>query len=92
MKFPVVNKLVQSYHHSKYETQPLQEALISAFTENEYLFGGRRSNPASLDYKVAVAATSTAGNPIVFANYNRLCTEKRTQSSSHLLCVRADDG
>ena len=73
---PGVGWFVENYHHSKYETQPLQEALIETFGEDQYLFGGRRSNPGSMDIKVAVTATSAAGNPVVLANYNRLCLEK----------------
>lgn len=73
---PVVGKLVKGYHHSKYETQPLQDALTRTFGEEEYLFGGLRSDNASVDYKVAVAASSTAGNAVVFSNYNRNCQEK----------------
>ena len=70
-------KVFKSYNHSKYETQPLQEALISAFSEEEYLFGGPRSYQSyGSEVKVAVTTTSAAGNPVVLANYNRLCNEK----------------
>ena len=69
--------LVDNYNHSRYETRPLEEALITAFSEDEYLFGGPRPNTAySSDVKVAVTATTAAGVPVVFANYNRLCEEK----------------
>ena len=74
---PGVSWLVENYHHSKYETQPLQDALMKTFGDDQHLFGGRRSDPGSLGVKVAVTATSTAGNAVVLANYNRLCTEKR---------------
>lgn len=67
-----------SYNHSKYETQPLQDALKKAFSGDEYLFGGTRPNQYyGCDIKIAVTATSAAGNPVVLANYNRLCDEKR---------------
>ncbi|KAL9047302.1 MAG: hypothetical protein Q9214_000088 [Letrouitia sp. 1 TL-2023] len=62
---------------TRYETRPLQEALISAYSEDEFLFGGPRPNTTyGPDVKVAVIATSAAGSAVVFANYNRLCTEK----------------
>lgn len=76
MSVPGVSWIVSNYNHSKYETQPLQEALVSAFSDEQYLFGGRRSDPGSMDVKVAVTATSAAGNGVVLANYNRLCLEK----------------
>lgn len=74
---PVASWLVNSYKHSKYETRPLEEALMKAFSENEYLFGGPRPHTLGTDIKVAVTATSSAGDPVLFANYNRVCTEKR---------------
>jgi hypothetical protein len=63
------------HHHSKYETQPLQEALIDAYKQS-YLFGGPREKHSRDNLKVAVTSTSTAGNVIVLANYNRPCREK----------------
>lgn len=77
MNIPGINLLVSNYNHSKYETQPLQQALIDAFTDEQYLFGGRQAHPTCANIKVAVTATSTVGHPVVLANYNRLCTEKR---------------
>ena len=68
--------IVSNYNHSIYETQPLQEALTTAFTDDQYLFGGRRGDSERMDVKVAVTATSAAGHSVVFANYNRLCLEK----------------
>ncbi|OQO14747.1 hypothetical protein B0A48_00129 [Cryoendolithus antarcticus] len=76
MNMPGVGWLVSNYNHSMYETQPLQEALIEAFTEDQYLFGGQRSESGTMDVKVAVTATSAAGSAVVLANYNRFCTEK----------------
>lgn len=68
----------QSYNHSKYETQPLEEALISAFSDEEYLFGGSRPQETfAADVKVAVTTTSAAGSPVILTNYNRICDEKR---------------
>lgn len=76
MTVPGVSWFVQNYNHSMYETQPLQEALHSAFTEEQYLFGGRHTGVSSTDIKVAVTATSLLGKPVTLANYNRLCREK----------------
>lgn len=74
---PLIGWLVDNYHHSMYETGPLEEALISAFSKDQCLFGGRRTSTISSPVKVAVTATSVAsGTPIVLANYNRTCTEK----------------
>lgn len=75
---PGVGWFVDNYNHSKYETRPLEEALKTAYTENEYLFGGARPHASfGTDVKVAVTATSAAGSAVVFGNYNRLCGEKR---------------
>ena len=75
---PGVGWLVDNYNHSKYETRPLEEALKSAYSDNEYLFGGARPHASNgTDLKVAVTATSAAGSAVVFANYSRLCGEKR---------------
>lgn len=68
----------ESYNHSKYETQPLEEALIGAFSDKEHLFGGSRPNESfGSDIKVAVTTTSAAGSPVILSNYNRICGEKR---------------
>ena len=74
---PGIGWLIENYNHSRYETQPLQEALMEAFSEDEYLFGGVRSRGLSgSSIKVAVTTTSTAGSPVVLANYNRICQGK----------------
>jgi hypothetical protein len=50
---------------------------MEAFSEHEYLFGGLRSRDLSgSSIKVAVTSTSTAGSPVVLANYNRICEGK----------------
>lgn len=74
---PVAGFLVELHHHSKYETQPLQEALIDSFGQNN-LFGGTRKQSSNLtfDTKVAVTSTSTSGIATVFANYNRPSGDK----------------
>ena len=76
---PGLGPLITHYNHSKYETRPLQEALMEAFSEEEYLFGGSRphASVSDTDVKVAVTSTSAAGSVVVIANYNRLCSEKR---------------
>ena len=76
MSVPGLNFIVSSYNHSMYETRPLQEALTNTFTDDQYLFGGRSRDAGSMDIKVAVIATSAAGNTAVLANYNRLCLDK----------------
>ncbi|KAK4629215.1 Calcium-independent phospholipase A2-gamma [Fulvia fulva] len=75
---PGIGWFVENYNHSRYETQPLQEALMAAFTDEQRLFGGEREarDAGSLDVKVAVTATTAAGNSVVLANYNRLSIEK----------------
>lgn len=75
---PGIGWFIENYNHSKYETRPLEDALISAYSEKEYLFGGARQYAShGAEVKVAVTATSAAGSAVVFANYNRLCAEKR---------------
>jgi hypothetical protein len=69
-----VNKVLESIHHSKYETRPLQKALKETFSEDDYLFGGPRVQNSRT--KVAVTATSS-GSVSVLANYNRSCESKR---------------
>lgn len=76
MGVPGLGWIVSNYNHSRYETQPLQEALLEAFGEEQYLFGGQRAEMGVINAKVAVTATSSAGTAIVLANYNRLCSEK----------------
>jgi hypothetical protein len=76
---PGIGWLVENYNHSKYETRPLQEALMKAFSEDEYLFGGpREADSSGSSIRVAVTATSTTGSAVVLSNYNRACGKKRT--------------
>ena len=77
---PGMSPIIESIHHSKYETRPLQEALQKAFTEDVYLFGG--SGNSNSRTKVAVTAT-TSGSTSVLANYNRCCSRKRKSQKSH---------
>lgn len=76
MNVPGFGWIVSNYNHSRYETQPLEKALLEAFGDDQYLFGGQRAEMGSINAKVAVTATSSAGAAIVLANYNRLCSEK----------------
>ena len=80
---PLVSWLVNNYHHSKYETTGIEEALKHAFSENELLFGGRRmpldTSVSTMQYscKTAVTTTSAAtNNTVLLANYNRTTAER----------------
>lgn len=47
--------MVETWHHSRYETKPLEESLKQVFTDDEYLFGGRRRrSPGGTPLKVAI--------------------------------------
>ena len=75
---PGIGWLVENHYHSRYKTRPLEEALIDAYSNDEHLFGGFRPRASyRTDIKVAVTATSASGSPVILANYNRLCGEKR---------------
>ena len=74
---PGVGFFVDNYHHSMYETAPLEDALKFAFTEDQHLFGGfRPHHMTGGDIKVGVTATTSAGSTALLTNYNRLCNEK----------------
>ncbi|KAK6860680.1 hypothetical protein PG995_004316 [Apiospora arundinis] len=71
---PIVGSFIENYHHSKYQTTTLENAMQTAFSEDLLLFGG--SAPL-----VAVTATNLAGNKTyVLANYNQ---PRGAQKSSH---------
>jgi predicted acylesterase/phospholipase RssA len=73
MNIPGMSMLVESLHHSKYETAPLQQALQQAFSPDDYLFGG----PRETNHRTKVAVTATnSGSVSVLANYNRNCAQK----------------
>lgn len=75
---PGYSMVVESVHHSKYETRPLQEALQKAFSKHDYLFGGfRRSNSR---IKVGVTA-ATSSSVSLLTNYNRSRVDKRRPPS-----------
>jgi hypothetical protein len=69
--------LVDSYNHSKYETAHVSEALQTAFSSDQYLFGGQRydQTPTS-GVKVGVTTTLLAMSPVLVANYNRHSDDK----------------
>jgi patatin-like phospholipase len=81
---PVVSWLVNNYHHSKYETTSIEDALKQAFSEDELMFGGRRpfsddsSLPIEFSCKTAVTSTWAATNStVILTNYNRTTMERR---------------
>jgi hypothetical protein len=68
---------VDNFYHSKFATEPLQDALKTAFSEDQYLFGGRRvEQSGTSSVKVAVTSTIQGGSAVVLANYNRRSDEK----------------
>lgn len=73
----VIGTLVESIHHSRYETQPMERTLKAAFSENGLLFGGLQkerphSGGLSQTLNVAVVAASVESNKaFVLSNYNR---------------------
>lgn len=71
--FPGMSWAIDNFNYSKYQTAPLVEALQTAFTRDESLFGGTKQYYASKSVlKVAVTSASTTGSAVVFANYSRL--------------------
>jgi predicted acylesterase/phospholipase RssA len=74
---PLIGFFVDNYNHSKYETKPLKNALRTAFSEDQYLFGGQRYDQTwNSPVKVAVTATLSSTSPVLLANYNRTCDDK----------------
>lgn len=72
-RLPIYGTLVENYHHSKYRTRTLNDALMDAFPQDLHLFGGGRpSEMCASPVKVAVTATSLGGNKTyLLSNYNR---------------------
>lgn len=70
---PIIGTIVENYHHSRYQTATLEDALRTAFPEDLHLFGGRRpTEMCASSVKVAVTATSLAANKTyILSNYNR---------------------
>ncbi|KAK8121780.1 hypothetical protein PG984_010450 [Apiospora sp. TS-2023a] len=50
---PIIGSFIENYHHSKYQTTTLENALQTAFTEDLLLFGGQRLPGTTLPLKVA---------------------------------------
>jgi hypothetical protein len=75
---PGFGHLLETYSKSKFDTDALEGALRNTFSEKQLLFGGTRAidAPTSMT-KVAVTATSSNGDPVIFSNYNRRCAERR---------------
>jgi hypothetical protein len=78
MSVPMIKEVFKTFNLPKYETQPLELALRKAFTADQYLFGGPRSESesSSMAIKVAVTATSATHSPVIFTNYNRVSSGK----------------
>ena len=75
--------IVNNHDRSKYKTQPLQDAMVSAYSKNELLFGGFRAHASyRSDLNVTVTSTSASGLAVNLAKYNRLCGEKCWRSSN----------
>ena len=74
INIPGMSLVIESLHHSRYETVPLEQALQQAFSKDDFLFGG----PRSMNHRTKVAVTATnSGTVSVLANYNRNCVDKR---------------
>jgi hypothetical protein len=75
---PGVGHLLETYSKFKFDTDTLEETLQNILSEKQLLFGGVRAldAPTSMT-KVAVTATSSNGDPVVFSNYNRRTSERR---------------
>ncbi|KAI9701837.1 MAG: hypothetical protein M1836_001181 [Candelina mexicana] len=73
---PVLSQMIESHFNSKYETRPLQRALMNVYSD-DYLFG----SPTIIDShptKVAITAATAAGlKSVVLSNYNRVCGDEQ---------------
>jgi len=73
----IIGTIVEGFHHSKYETQPMERTLKAVFSEDRLLFGGLqqetpRGGGRSQPLHVAVVAASVVSNKaFVLSNYNR---------------------
>jgi hypothetical protein len=73
---PVVGRrlgyVVQAINYGQYLTQPLEEALKEALSEDRHLFGGTyQPETRNAHVKVAVTTTTNEGRVLVLSNYNR---------------------
>jgi hypothetical protein len=84
---PLLGRVISSYHHSRYETTAIEEALKLAFSEDELLFGGKKyqsleDQEVNFGCKVAVTTTSANTNStVVLSNYNRMTSENSTSQN-----------
>ncbi|KAL8689851.1 MAG: hypothetical protein Q9218_004571 [Villophora microphyllina] len=80
---PGIGFLVSYYNHSQYETRPLEEALVEAYGEEDFLFGGSRflldgddgynvKRPEKLqsELKIWEAARATSAAPRIFKPFH----------------------
>ena len=75
-KIPGLRRLLSACSRSKYDTPDLELALKGAYSEAQSLFGGKSAGGAPTSaVKAAVTATTSAGTPVLFANYNRRCDQ-----------------
>ena len=74
-----IARMIRARNGSIYRTEPLQDALLSIYSDNP-LFGGLRYRE-SPQTKVALVATSAAGlQPVVLSNYNRMQGDEEKSS------------
>ena len=65
---PAIGWFLDKHNHLKYKLRPRQDALASAYSKNEPLFGGPRPHVFyGSDVRVAVQSTSESGSAIVSA-------------------------
>lgn len=76
--FPAFFMAVKAWE-SKYKTTPLREGLISLFGKNKSMFPAATFTGSQRAVRVAVTST-TAGDPCIFTNYNRLVSTGRSAS------------
>jgi hypothetical protein len=75
---PGLGALIESYKRAKYDTEALDSAIKDTFDKDQSLFGGAGLGQVTVcPTKVAVVATSSNGIPVIMADYNRPCTERR---------------
>ncbi|KAA8902468.1 hypothetical protein FN846DRAFT_955469 [Sphaerosporella brunnea] len=82
-KVPVLKYAVYLHHNSKYESKGLNDVLKDSFG-NKKLFGEIGDSNGRKAIKVGVTMTSSSGNPVFVANYNRSSPENNP-SSYHFL-------
>ncbi|KAL9097592.1 MAG: hypothetical protein Q9165_000488 [Trypethelium subeluteriae] len=67
-----IGPVIEAYHHSKYETKPLEDSLKEIFSNDELLFGGQHHTLTNdLPLKVYVDGAVYHNNPIQIAEQER---------------------